>query len=261
MNLEIIERRPQGKAKSTPLLFVHGKWHGAWCWGEYFLPYFAEHGYNCTALSLRGHAGSEGSENLRWWSIEDYVQDVEQIAGQLDVPPIVIGHSMGGFITQKFLERHPEIPAAVLLTAIPPTGLWPTILTLLTQKPGIVLKTLGTLNPWAVIETPEMARWILFSEDMPEEQVLNYHNQMNSESFRVFLDELGLNLVQTQRVRAPLLIIGAEKDTVIFPSMVQATARRYGTKATIFPDMAHDIMLEAGWEKVAETILKWLQAK
>jgi len=28
MRLEIITRKPDGKAKETPLLFVHGKWHG-----------------------------------------------------------------------------------------------------------------------------------------------------------------------------------------------------------------------------------------
>ena len=120
MNLELITRNPDGEAKATPLLFVHGKWHGAWCWDEHFLPYFAAHGYDCTALSLRGHAGSEGQDGLRWHSISDYVSDVEQVAGQFDTPPIIIGHSMGGYITQKYLETHPEIPAAVLLTAIPP---------------------------------------------------------------------------------------------------------------------------------------------
>jgi pimeloyl-ACP methyl ester carboxylesterase len=261
MYLETITRKPEGKVNPTPLLFVHGKWHGAWCWDEHFLPYFAAHGYNCTAFSLRGHASSAGRESLRWHSIADYVQDIEQVARQFDAPPVIIGHSMGGFITQKFLERHPEIPAAVLLTAIPPTGLWPTILTLLTQKPGMILKTLRALDPWSVIETPEKARWVLFSEDMPEETVLKYHRQMNGESFRVFLDELGLNLVGTELVKTPLLIIGAEKDTVIFPSMVQATARRYRTEAKIFPDMAHDVMLEKGWEQVADVILNWLQGK
>lgn len=261
MNLEFITRNPKGEAKATPLLFVHGKWHGAWCWDEDFLPYFAAYGYDCTALSLRGHAGSEGREKLRWWSIEDYVKDVEQVAGQFDTPPVIIGHSMGGFITQKFLERHLETPAAVLLTAIPPTGLWPTILSLLAHKPGIVLKMLFTLNPWTVIETPEKARWVLFAEDMSEDLLLKYYHQLNGESFRVFLDELGLNLVRTKRVKTPLLVIGAEKDTVIFSSMVETTARRYGTKAEIFPDMAHDVMLEAGWEKVAKRILEWLEEK
>ena len=260
MKLEIIKRVPQGQKKLAPLLFVHGKWHGAWCWDEHFLPYFAAHGYECTALSLRGHAGSEGREGLRWYSIADYVQDVEQVVAQLDAPPITIGHSMGGFITQKFLERHPEIPAAVLLTAIPPTGLWPTFLSLLKQQPDTVLQTLSTMDLWAVIDTPEKARWALFSENMPAELLQKYYRLMNSESFRSLLDELGLNLVNTRQVKTPLLVIGAEKDTVIFTSMVQATARRYGTSAKIFPDIAHDVMLEAGWEQVAEAILKWLHA-
>ena len=246
MKLEIIHRKPDGKAKQTPLLFVHGKWHGAWCWDEHFLPYFASRGYDCTALSLRGHAGSEGHEGLRWHSIADYVKDVEQVAERFDAPPVVIGHSMGGFITQKFLEKHPETPAAILLTAIPPTGLWPTILTLLGQKPGIVLKTVATLNLWAVIDRVEKARWALFSENLPHELLQNYYGQMNGESFRSLLDELGLSLVRTKRIQTPLLVIGAQNDTVIFPSMVQATARTYGTTAEIFPDMAHDVMLEAG---------------
>ena len=168
---------------------------------------------------------------------------------------------MGGFITQKYLEKHPETPAAVLLTAIPPTGLWPTILTLLWQKPGIILKTVATMNPWAVLDTPEKARWTLFSENLSEELLQKYYRQMNGESFRSLLDELGLNLVRAKRIQTPLLVIGAENDTVIFPSMVQATARIYGMQAEIFPDMAHDVMLEAGWEKVAKRILDWLGTK
>ena len=112
-----------------------------------------------------------------------------------------------------------------------------------------------------MIDTLEKMRWALFSEDMPDELLQTYYRQMGGESFRTFLDELGLNLVRTGQITTPLLVIGAEKDTVIFPSMVQTTARRYGTTAKIFSDMAHDVMLEAGWEEVAETILKWLQGK
>jgi len=70
MKIELITRKPDDKPKATSLLFVHGKWHGAWCWDEHFLPYFAAYGYDSTALSLRGHADSEGREGLRWYSIE-----------------------------------------------------------------------------------------------------------------------------------------------------------------------------------------------
>ena len=261
MKLEIITKKAKGKSRPTPLLFVHGKWHGAWCWDEYFLPYFAEHGYNSTALSLRGHAGSEGHEGLRWYSIVNYVSDVEQVASQFDSPPVIIGHSMGGFITQTYLEKHPETPAAALLTAIPPFGLWPTTFMMLRRKPLVVLQVLSTLSLYPNISTTDRARWALFSDEMPSKHVEKYHRQMGDESFRAYLDELGLNLVRTKRIKTPLLVIGAENDRVIFPKLVEKTARVYGTKAEIFPDMAHDVMLEAGWEKVAERILGWLNER
>ena len=257
MQLEVIHEKPAGPPRPTPLLFVHGKWHGAWCWQEHFLPFFAGHGYDCHALSLRGHAGSAGQERLRWTSIADYVSDVAQVAASLPGPPAVIGHSMGGFIAQKYLESH-AAPAAVLLTAIPPTGLWHSTWLIFRRHPLLFMKALLTLRLYPVVSTPRLAREAFFSADMPPEKVAAYHGRMGDESFRAYLDELGLNLVRTRLVRTPLLVIGAGQDTLITPGMVQATARRYGTTAEIFPGMAHDVMLEAGWERVAGRILSWL---
>ena len=57
MNLEIVKQEAVGDGHPTPILFVHGMWHAAWCWEEFFLPYFAQHGYESYALSLRGHGG------------------------------------------------------------------------------------------------------------------------------------------------------------------------------------------------------------
>jgi pimeloyl-ACP methyl ester carboxylesterase len=258
MRLETITRTPNPQTHKTPLLFIHGMWHGAWCWDETFLPFFAEHGYHVTALSLRGHAGSEGK--IRGSTIADYVSDVEQVARTFETPPVIIGHSMGGFITQKYLETH-NAPAGVILASNPPFGLWNGFGRVLMHGPLTVLKVLFTWRMYPVVENPAAARWAFFSADMPEEQLLKYHAKMNDESFRMFLDLLGLNLAHPQHVKAPMLILGAEKDTVIPPSDVHATARAYGVKAEIFPNMAHDMMLEAGWKSVAERILAWLGEK
>ena len=243
------------------MLFAHGKWHGAWCWDEHFLPYFAAHGYDCTAFSLRGHAGSEGRAGLRWYSIADYVSDLEQVADQFETPPVIIAHSMGAFITQKYLEKHHEHPAAILLTPIPPSGLWPSTFAVLKVRPLVILKSLAGLSLYPVVETQEVTRWSLFSGDFPDELLENYHSKMQDESFRSYLDELGLNLVRTKLVKTPLLVIGAEGDTVIPPRIVHRTARAYGTQAKFFANMAHDIMLETGWEGVAKTILEWLNER
>ncbi len=258
MNIETFTRSPSSLTHSTPLLFIHGMWHGAWCWDETFLPFFADHGYRVTALSLRGHAGSEGK--IRGSRIADYVADVEQVARTFDTPPVLIGHSMGGFITQKYLETH-NAPAGVLLASNPHSGLWHALGLVFLRSPLLVLEAIFTMRLYPVVRNPKSARWALFSADMPEEQLLKYHAKMNDESFRAFLDLLGLNLAHPKRVKTPLLILGAEKDTVIPPSDVHATARAYGLKAEIFPNMAHDMMLEAGWKSVAERILEWLKER
>jgi len=85
MQLEIITQEPPAKPHPTPILFVHGAWHGAWCWAEHFLPHFAERGYSAHALSLRGHGASAGRAQLRRTRIADYVADVAQVAGQLNI--------------------------------------------------------------------------------------------------------------------------------------------------------------------------------
>jgi alpha-beta hydrolase superfamily lysophospholipase len=246
-----------GGHRPTSLLFIHGMWHGAWCWDD-FMEFFAGAGYRTDALSLRGHGGSRGE--IRGSTIADYVADVEHVARKFDNHPVLIGHSMGGFIVQKYLETH-NAPAGVLLASVPPYGVWPALGRVFLRDPRIVFKAITTWRMYPVVETPVRTRWALFSEDFPEEKLLDYHKYMNDESFRAFIDLLGLNLAHPKRVKSPMLVLGAEKDTVISQRDVRATARAYNNNAEFFPNMAHDMMLEAGWKSVAERILKWLQER
>jgi hypothetical protein len=91
--VEMISKYPPNGTHPTPLLFIHGSLHGAWCWDVHFLDYFAEHGFAAHAVNLRGHGNSEGREALRWMRIADFVDDVANAAAQLPSPPILIGHS------------------------------------------------------------------------------------------------------------------------------------------------------------------------
>ena len=139
MKLEVITRVPETGARPTPVLFVHGMFHSAWCWEEHFLPYFAQSGYAAHALSLRGHGGSEGRERFRWISLADYVSDLKQVVNQLTSPPALVGHSMGGMIIQKYLQSH-QSPAAVLLASVSPKGLLPVTLRVFRLHPLIFMK-------------------------------------------------------------------------------------------------------------------------
>ena len=102
--LEVISKLPSSPRPAPPILFVHGAWHGAWCWDEFFLDYFAAHGFEAHALSLRAHGASEGRAQLHRCRIRHYVEDVAAVAARPQTSPILVGHSMGGFVVQKFLE-------------------------------------------------------------------------------------------------------------------------------------------------------------
>jgi pimeloyl-ACP methyl ester carboxylesterase len=258
MKLEVISRQPEQQTHSTPLLFVHGAWHGAWCWQDYFLPYFAAQGWECHALSLRAHGSSEGK--IRWASGANYVEDVAQVAAGLSTTPIIIGHSMGGYVAQKYLENH-TAPAAVLLTPIPSSGIFGFALRSLLHQPLDMLRLFAALDPYKLVDTPEKTHYAFFSDDMPREQVERYFKNLQSESFRVLHDTLWLNLPRPRRVNTPMLVLSAENDRVFTVGEHAATARAYHAEHKVFPDMAHDVMLEKDWQKVADTVIEWLSAR
>jgi pimeloyl-ACP methyl ester carboxylesterase len=257
MKLEMISKYPRQNSHPTPLLFIHGTLHTAACWDVYFLDYFAQHGFAAHAVNLRGHGNSEGHERLPWTRIADFVEDVANAVQQLPSPPILIGHSMGGFIVQKYLEDH-NAPAAVLLSSPSPAGLLPTAIRTARRQPWAFAKVNLTLSLQPLIATPQLVGEAFFSKDLPEEQLLEYWKQTQDDSFRAFVDMVALDLPKPAKVKTPLLVLGVARDNMIAPSEIEATARAYNTQAEIIPDVAHNSMLDPRWQSVAERILTWL---
>ena len=259
MQLEVITRTPKGRAWPTPLLFVHGAYGGAWEWDEHFLPYFAERGWVAHALSLRGHAGSDGAEAVRFARLRDYVADVKQVGASLPAPPALIGHSLGGMIVQHCLHRCP-VPAAVLMASSPPHGMIGSLFGMALTNPALMYE-LGFAHHLGPRLTDGRAiERALFSEGMPQPLVRSYMRRFQAESDMVILDLLFLDLPpSTPMLDVPVLVLGAENDSFVYRGGLETAADTYRTKAEIFPGMAHAMMLDLGWESVAERIHGWLE--
>ena len=258
MNLEVITCEPQGAAHPTPILFVHGMWHAAWCWAENFLPFFAKNGYQRQRAQPARPWEKRGRARLRWNTLADYVADVAQVAGRFATPPILVGTSMGGMVVQKYLESHPA-PAAVLLGSGPPGGVIPATLRTFRRQPLAFVKANLTLSMYPVVGTPQLAREALFSSAVPQEQLMAYFGRLQDESYRAYLDMLGLNLPRSGKIKTPMLVLGSAGDAIVSVGDVEATARAYGVKAEIFGGMGHNTMLEPGWPDVAERMLAWFK--
>jgi len=257
MHLEVISRLSASTPRPTPLLFVHGASHAAWCWDEHFLPYFAEHGYSAYALSLRGHGDSEGRERLRWWRIRDYVADVRQVAESLPAPPVVIGHSMGGFIVQKYLERY-NAPGGVLVASAPVFGMFPLDWRLLMQHPLLFLRVNAAMYVKPMFNTRARTRALLYSALTPHETVERTFARVQNESYAALLDMTLFDLPRPRKVHSPLLVLGGTEDGFFTPRETRITARAYGTEAVLVLDTGHNLMLEPSWQTTADHILSWL---
>ncbi|MBL8154990.1 MAG: alpha/beta fold hydrolase [Anaerolineae bacterium] len=258
LSLEVISRDPVGSPKPTPIVFVHGAWHGAWCWEENFLPAFAQAGYPVTAFSLRAHGRSPTNKSIRFLRIGDYLADLDSIIQQIGTPPILIGHSMGGYIVQKYLETHP-LPAGILLASIPLPGALPFVLRHTLRHPWPMLKTLLTFNGYEVVRTPALAKDAFFSDSLPDETAARYHARLNSESTLIILDSSLFARIRSSRIQSPMLVIGAANDRVFTVAEQESMARAYGSAAHILPNTAHDLMLERNWRSAVEIILAWLR--
>ncbi len=258
MKLEIISLSPDRARRGPPLLFVHGAFSCARVWEPFFLPFFAERGYHCHALSLRGHGRSKAGRRLVPTRLRDYVADVEEVIGRLGTVPVLIGTSMGGVVIQHLMQRQ-RCPAVVLMASGPPHGMVPSMVRMVATNPLLVrdMSLMLWLGPG--MATLDGARRALFRPETSAEYILRHLPPAQPEPPMVMLDLMGLDLPPSiRRDDVPVLVLGAERDAFISPTAVHETARTFGTRAEIVPGMAHAMMLDEGWREVAERILSWL---
>lgn len=260
MDLELIHQKPpQIKADCPPILFLHGAWHGAWCWQEHFMPYFAQQGYETYAMSLRGHGNSNSDVHINTHSLQDYLDDLTSIVEKIGRPPIIIAHSMGGFIFQKFLEKN-TCAGGVLLAALPPHGVLKFSLRILLTK-SYALPNLLRLNLKGLVKNTRRTRWAFFSGDLPEEVVTKYTANMVGESFKAFLAFLFPRIKLNYHTKIPLLVLAAANDKIFTVKDNQKTAKKYNAPLKILDDIAHDMMLDTKHQETANAILEWIKDK
>lgn len=260
--LEILNHLPSKSSQKPPLLFVHGAFAGAWCWDEYFLPYFAKQGYPAYAISLRGHGDSDGKAQLGLTTLSDFISDVQFACEQLEQTPILIGHSMGGMVVQKYIESHP-VRGAILMNTVPPSGLTMSMFYMAMSSPFLLLQLSLIQGISPTFATPEMIKQALFSsEHISDEIMQKFFSHWHGEAQCAVAEMMNWQLPSNAKLAdTPMLVLGAGKD-VFFPySNTRLTAHHYHADWYIFQHLAHAMMLENDWQSVADYIVTWLHKK
>ena len=178
--IEHLIYKPKKRLYKTPILFLHGAWHGAWCW-DLWLNYFSSLGYETHAISLPGHGNSSMKKwHINLYTLNNYIETLTHHISLISPTPVVIGHSLGGAIVQKYLEKN-QLPATVLLATIPTRGMFPMVLRLIRQYPKPILKGIFFLNSYYWINTPKLAKKIFFDDDTQIDAIL-FHQKLVRES-------------------------------------------------------------------------------
>ena len=244
---------------TTPILFVHGMWHAAWCWNEHFMDFFEKRGLAAHALNLRGHGGRlPGPRSLRWTSLSDYAQDLNDAVSRFKHKPVLVGHSLGCLLVEIGLERI-RPPAAILLAPTRHQIFRISTVGFIQRHPWRSMELLlrGSMRP--VVATPQLGHEMLFSPGHPKEEVHHYCSLLQDESFRVATELLlGIGPGPTISPTTNMLVLGGGADRAVPRTAVERVAKSHGTRAEFFEGVGHDMMLDPHWERVADRICGWL---
>jgi pimeloyl-ACP methyl ester carboxylesterase len=245
----LAEARPVRRGQvRAPLLMVHGAFHGWWAYTRW-LGYFAALGFPSYALSWRGHEGAVPltPEQLCATGMADYAADVRTAMAAIGSPVVLIGHSLGGLVSQMVAAAGGDVRALVLVGSAGPAALgatrdfeWPE------DKP--------------LMFPPERMRGSMFHE-IDDGEFAAIYGRLVPESPKA-LNESGLARVHIGRdeIAAPVLVIGTEHDGIGLHKS-SAIADYYRADRVDVPGTSHDCLVEDAGLDAAHELLRWLLAK
>lgn len=252
--IEHIVVSPNKKRHETPIFLQHGSWHGASCW-KHVQPCLADLGYEVHAISLPGHGNSSLQKaSINDYGFEDYLDCLAAEIGKLGRPPVLVGHSLGGLLCMKYLESH-RLPGAVLLASVPHTGMARFLLKLFRKAPGSLLRQLALGD--GSIKDPALSRALFFGENT-QLDLNEFHHELSAESMRVSQQILLQVRVHPEKIQTPTLVVAGQKDAAFSTEEELHLAEFLGAKFVLMANMAHDLMLEPGWQGIAGEIDRFI---
>ncbi len=257
--------------KAKNIVLIHGLWMTPLSW-EHWVKHYTDKGYSVIARSWPGM--ERDIEELRrdpspiaTLGVTEIVDHYESIIRGLDSPPIIMGHSFGGLMTQILLDRGLGA-AGVAIASAPVKG----ILLLPFSTIKVVLPALSNPahNHQAEPLTPEQFHYA-FTNTLSAEESLEVFKRyavpgpdhvLFQAAFANFNPHAATAVNFHNDTRAPLLLIAGGKDHIAPPSVLKANFNLYRKSKAItdykeFPERTHYTLGQAGWQEVADYALDW----
>jgi pimeloyl-ACP methyl ester carboxylesterase len=243
----------------TTIILINGLWMTAFSW-EFWVQHFADKGYRVLAKSWPGMEGDieqlrRNPSSFASLGLADVVDHYEQIIRELETPPIIIGHGVGGLITQILLDRGWGA-AGIAIAPAPPKGVFRSVLGNL----RLALKG-GSLTPQhfhkdfantldEVVSVAAFERYVVPAPNRILRQI----------AFANFNSDSPGTVRFQNNSRAPLLLVAGGKDRVVPTSVVKANFNSYReskakTDYKEFPDESNFTLFQD--TEIADYVLGW----
>ncbi len=256
--LEHIILKPSRQKYETPLFFQHGMHCTAGYWQQ-FMRYFADLGYETHATNLPGRGESSLNKgHINRYGAADYCLCFKQAVENILPRPVIIAHSLGGYLTLKYVESN-ELPGAVLIASYPHTGAARLIFRMFRRHPLKFLRTMISRN--LQIPDAETAGELFFSDPPPVDLDGYYREQCVPDSKKMGMDMLFRVRLYPEKVTTPCLVMIGDRDFTYSVDEQQVLAQALGADFMVLPGQAHNVMLETGWRQTANEIHKWVVTK
>jgi len=254
---------------SKTIILIHGAWLNSRSWEGFKARYEAQ---GHTVLAPDWPLDDRTPEALRQAPDPDLakigqnaiIDHYGHIIASLAEAPILIGHSLGGVVVQHLLDLGLG-SVGVAIDPAPTPGV--------PLGPHAIVSALPVLlDPFSGGKLKTMSRKFFrtrFAQTLPASQAdAHYDRYIVPTPGKVYWDGI-FGAVKpidwANPDRAPLLLIGGEKDLIADASMTRAIYNHQKrapskTELRIFSGRSHWTGIDAGWEEVADFALEWALA-
>ena len=249
------------------IVFIHGMFQNPRSWDRW-VAYFQQRGWQCHAPAWPLHEGDPAQlranppAGLGDLSLERILQTLEAFVETLPEQPVIVGHSVGGLITQLLVNKG-LANLGVCISSVAPNRM-------LSFDWGFIKNSALINNPLAGNEPfftdLETFHGAFCNTLTIEETRAPFNETATHDSRNVLRDCLGSHgEVDVERPHAPLLFVSGEEDAIIRFELVEKNAKAYSDPSSIvdvkiFPGRDHFICGEPGWEEVAGYVADWVQS-
>jgi pimeloyl-ACP methyl ester carboxylesterase len=243
---------PERDKYKSPLILIHGAWSSSTCWMPW-ATHFANLGWECRALNLRGRFGDDAGGDLKRLTFDDCVSDVKEVVQAVSFPPVVIAHDLGALIALKALEAE-KASALILLAPLPPQGVMPELpralkLLRLKYRPLLFLR-----RPFRIEESDFRRLWLsASSEDGAGAECLVAEAP-------ALINEFFARRADFAPPRFPVLVASASEDAIAPAAALHDFAGRLGAEFREVPG-GHWLIGEERGEETARDLHRWIMQK